>query len=94
MIQLKRILAPIDNTPFEELGSFETENYIGIYADSEGFVLMPKGDDIFNFIILGFTPCLGVQYSLEDLDRATYDAVEENIQAVSTSRTLKISISE
>ena len=94
MIQLKRVLAPIDGTPFDEICSFETANYIGIYIDffpeihESGFVVMPRDDIEFSIVFIK-TP-----NNLEELDNIVYDKVDEHIDFVSTSRCLEIKINE
>jgi len=94
MIQLKRVIAPIDDTPFDEICSFETENYIGMFVDNfpkyhiSGFILMPKDDIEFEIIFIE-TP-----NDLEKLDVIVYGKVDEHIESVSTSRHLEIKIVE
>ena len=94
MIQLKRIIAPVDDTPFDEICSFETANYIGIFVDDfpkyhiSGFILMPK-DDIEFWIIFIETP-----NNLEKLDTIVCGKVDEHIESVSTSRRLEVKIIE
>lgn len=94
MIELKRVLTPIDDTPFDEICSFETTNYIGIYTDFfpigniSGFVVMPKNDIEFSVIFIK------APNTLEELDSIVYDEVDEHIESVSTSRCLEIKICE
>ena len=88
MIELKRVLAPIDDTPFEEICSFETENYIGIFVENpEKFIVVPKRGE-FEIISIGFPK------SLQDMDEKTYQETGERIASVSTSRILAIKIDE
>lgn len=94
MIELKRVLAPVDDTPFDEICSFETANYIGIYTDFfpmgsiSGFVVMPRNDIEFSVIFIQ------APNNLEELDSTVYDEVDEHIEFVSTSRCLNIRIVE
>lgn len=94
MIELKRVLVPVDDTPFNDICSFETESYIGAFVDhipktcNSGFVVMPKDNYEFSLI---FVDCPD---SLEKLDDMVYDRVDEHIESVSTSRCLDIKINE
>ena len=88
MIELKRVLAPADDTPFEDICSFETENYIGIFVENpEKFIVVPKWGE-FEIISIGFPK------SLQDMDEKTYQETGERIASVSTSRVLAIKIYE
>ena len=94
MIELRHVLAPVDGTPFDEICSFETANYIGIYTDFfpvgsiSGFVVMPRNDIEFSIIFIQ------APNNLEELDSTVYDEVDEHIESVSTSRCLNIRIVE
>lgn len=94
MIELERILAPIDGTPFDEICSFETANYIGAYVDffpevhESGFAVMPKNDIEFSLIFIK------APNNLDELDSIVYDKTDEHIVCVSTSRCLEIKICE
>lgn len=94
MIELKRVLAPADDTPFDEICSFETENYIGVYVEAlprislPGFVVMPKRDSEFEIF------CIEVTDSLELLDATVFYKTDEHITALSTSRCLDVKINE
>lgn len=94
MIKLTRILAPVDDTPFDEICSFETENYIGVFVDTfpveftSGYVIMPKGEYEFFFAFISEAN------TLEQLDEIVYRKVDEHIIAVSTSRCLEVRINE
>ena len=95
MIALKKVIAPVDDTSFDEICSFETENYIGIYVDNlpkihePGFVLMPKNDGEFSI------DCIPVPESLEKLDSIVASkTLEEHIVSVSMSRSLRVEIDE
>lgn len=92
MIKVKRVLAPIDGTPFEEVNSFLTDNYVGVYGEyydgSEGFVIFPLDNDEFTMYFAG------IPKTLEELDEKVFELVEERINSVSTSRHLKPTILE
>lgn len=94
MIALKKVIAPINDTPFEEICSFETPNYIGAYVEESPvdhgpcFVLMPKMDGEFSL------ECIPMPESLAKLDEIVYKKVKENIQSVSTSRSINVEIDE
>lgn len=94
MIELKRVIAPADGTPFDEICSFETENYIGIYVGNfpkvyeAGYIIMPKSDIEYSIDFIK-TP-----NNLEELDSIVYDKVDEHINYVSTSRCLEVKICE
>lgn len=94
MIALKKVIAPVDDTPFDEICSFETPNYIGVYVEESPvnhrpcFVLMPIMDGEFSL------ECIPMPESLAELDEIVYKKVRENIQSVSTSRSLTVVIDE
>ena len=94
MIELRRVLAPVDDTPFDEICSFETENYIGIYVGNfpevyeAGYIIMPKNDIEYTIDFIK------EPNNLEQLDSIVYDKVDEHIDCVSTSRCLEIKICE
>ena len=103
MIELKRILAPVDDTPFDEICSFETANYIGIFVDNfpddwqPGFVILPKGDSEFSLDFVKFVSNLERLddiANLERLDDIVFEKTAEHINGVSTSRCLEIKINE
>lgn len=94
MIKLRRVLAPVDDTPFDEICSFKTENYIGIYVGNfpevheAGYIIMPENDIEYSIDFIK-TP-----NNLEELDGIVYDKVDEHIDCVSISRCLEIKICE
>ena len=97
MIELKRIIAPVDDTPFDEICSFETENYVGIFVDyisildsfaDPKFLIMPKNTIEFSIEFIE------IPDSLDKLDNYVYDKTDEHIIGVSTSRSLEIKIDE
>ncbi len=67
---------------FDEICSFETENYVGIWCGSLfAYVLMPKEDGEFECSILP------VCSNLKELDNAVYNWCEEHIEEVYESST-------
>ena len=94
MIELKRVIAPADDTPFDEICSFETDKCIGVYVDSlprlysPCFLIMPKNDIEFSI------EYIEVPDNLEKLDNSVFDITGEHIICVSTSRSLEIRIDE
>ena len=91
MIELKRVIAPVDDTPFDEICSFETDDFIGVFIEYKGtekFALMPK--DVYEFCI----DFIDMPKSLEELDCKVYDLICEHINCVSTSRHIEFNIIE
>ena len=94
MIELKRVIAPADDTPFDEICSFETENYVGIYVDClprlyiPCFLIVPKSDLEFSI------EYIEIPDNLEQLDNKVFEITGEHIIGVSTSRSLVIKIDE
>lgn len=91
MIEVKRILAPINGMSFKEINSVMSENYIGVYVHHSGeeqFAIMPLDDGEFK---ITFVPAPD---TLEELDEKFYETVEEHIEKVSDSRHLEISVYE
>lgn len=90
MIEVKRVIAAADGTPFENINSFITENYVGVFTHHEGedvFAVFPK-DGGFEMSLVPFPDCL------QELDEKIFDLVEEHIEKVSTSNNLEIKIWE
>lgn len=80
MIKLIRTLAPEDGSDFEDILSFVTESYMGVWNHgSDSFVLFAASDIELN--ITELPRCR----SLDELDNAVYKACEEHIEAVSRS---------
>lgn len=78
MIKLKRILAPADGTDFDNICSFTTETYVGIWNHcTESFMMFAKEDSEFNCVDLGRPE------TLDELDDAVYEECKEHIDAVS-----------
>lgn len=91
MVGLIRTLTPSNGMQFEEILSFETKNYYGIYngAGNE-FMVIGKEDTDLNIYFIDFSYC----HSLDDLDRETFELCEEHIIGVSTSNKYKLQIIE
>ena len=72
-------IAPEDGMCFENILSFKTENYIGIWDNvSEGFVLMRKSAIYFEPYFIG-----GYRLEdLKDLDDFVYEKCDEHITEV------------
>lgn len=89
MIKLTRVLAPEDGTEYENINSFATEGYIGIWnGDLAKFVLIAKRDGAFCPATLPFCG------SLDELDEAVYKECGERIREVSESGGYEIRIAE
>ena len=85
MIRLVRALALENGADFEEVCSFVTDDYIGIYDhNSNRFVMMAKSDCELNLTIL--PNC----NSLDELDDAVYEECQEHIIGVSCESNYKI----
>lgn len=87
MIKLIRTLAPENGMNFEDVLSFETENYIGLWSHTnDTFILFARSDD-------GFNPVnLGVYDSLDELDESVYEECSEHIIAVSKDSSYRITL--
>lgn len=78
MIQLRRVLAPIDDTSFDDIRSFTTEEYYGLYDfGCNQWIIFPKEDIEFN------SEHLGSPDTLEELDEKVHEATGEHILSVS-----------
>lgn len=89
MINLIRTLTPANGLEFEEICSFETEDFIGIWNhESDRFVLFARDDNEFHLWTLP------VCENLDRLDQEVYNLVEEHIIGVSDSSTYSITIEE
>lgn len=90
MIEVKRVIAAADGTAFQDINSFTTENYIGIFtqhADKDVFAVFPR-DGEFEMLLISCPD------SLQALDDQLFDLLEEHIEKVSTSSNIEIKISE
>ena len=86
-MKLKRMLAPENGADFENIVSFATESYIGIWDHcSNGFLLIAKEDIEFSCEELGNFD------TLDELDDAVYIACDEHIQEVFESSAYKITL--
>lgn len=89
MISLIRTLTPANGLEFEEICSFETDGFVGIWNHvSDRFVLVARGSSEFNLMTLPACE------NLDQLDREVYNLIEEHIIGVSDSSTYNIMIEE
>ena len=85
MTKLIRSLACADGTSFEEILSFETETFYGVWINNVGaFGLIPKNDDYFDITILNEV------HSFDELEDEVYRTCEEHVIGVSTSSKFKM----
>lgn len=78
MIQLKRVLAPIDGTSFDDIRSFTTEEFYGLYDyGCNQWIIFAKADSEFS------SEHLGSPDTLEELDEKVHEATGEHILSVS-----------
>lgn len=85
MVGLKRSLAPADGTKFEDILSFETETYYGIYNTfDDEFILIAKEDIDFSAESIRYAE------TLDELDDMVYNACGEHIIGVSNSSKYKL----
>ena len=86
-MKLKRMLAPENGADFENIVSFATESYIGIWDhNNNSFFLIAKEDSEFNCEELGNFD------TLDELDDAVYDECCEHIEEVFESSAYKITL--
>ena len=91
MIGLIRSLSPKNGMSFEDICSFETENYYGIYNHTgEEFLIIAKEDNGMNLCAIDSHSC----HSLDELDVETYTICAEHIIGVSTSQKYKFQVIE
>ena len=87
MIKLTRILAPANGADFEDICSFSTKNYVGIWDhEANAFALFAKSDYEFH--------CMALPYceSMDELDDAVYAKCDEHIEEVSESSSYEFRI--
>lgn len=78
MAKVIMTIAPEDGMCFEEINSFQTENYIGIFDNAEGnFMLMMKSGRYFEPWYLEDT-----YENLRELDDAVFELCDEHITEV------------
>ena len=78
MIQLRRVLAPIDDTSFDDIRSFTTEEYYGLYDfGCDQWIIFAKADSEFS------SERLGSPDTLEELDEKVCEVTGEHILSVS-----------
>ena len=91
MVGLIRSLSPKNGMSFEDICSFETENFYGIYNHyGDEFLLFAKEDSEMNLHAIDSCNCR----SVDELDAETYAICEEHIIGVSTSQKYKFKIIE
>ena len=89
MIKLTRILAPANGADFEDICSFSTKNYVGVWDhEANAFALFAKSDIEFNYMLLPRCE------SLDELDDAVYAKCDEHIEEVSESSSYEFRIIE
>lgn len=89
MVKLIRTLAPEDGMKFEDIVSFETKNYVGIWNHTgDSFVLFAKYDCQLD--IMRLFDC----ESLDELDDQVYKLIGERIIGVSDSGSYKFILVE
>lgn len=91
MVGVKRVISAADGTPYDEINSFTSENYVGVFSQYGGkdvFVVFPLDGSEFEFSLIQAPD------TLDELDQELYNLVEEHIEKVSTSNKLEISIYE
>ena len=89
MIRLVRSLALENGQDFEEVFSFVTDEFIGIYdGNSNRFVMMAKSDCAFNLTVLPHCTCL------DELDEAVYEECGEHIIGVSCESRYKMVVED
>ena len=89
MIRLVRSLALENGQDFEEVYSFVTDDFIGLYDNnSDRFVFMAKSDCAFNLTVL--PRC----NSLDELDDVVYEECGEHIIGVSCDSNYKIIVED
>ena len=91
MIDLIKSLSPKNGMSFEEICSFETENFYGIYNHAgEEFLIIAKEDNEMNLYAIDSCSC----HSLDELDAETYTICEEHIIGVSAAQRYKFQVIE
>lgn len=89
MVKLIRSLAPENGMPFNDICSFHTMNYIGIWNFvADKFTLIAKSD--IEFRAVNLLSC----ESLDELDGRVYAACDEHIIGVSDRSTYSFTLTE
>ena len=78
-VSVVRTLHAENGMDFDDVQFFKTESYVGIFDNESGekFFVFPLHDRVIGAIVLD------VPNTLEELDQAVYEAVEEHIESVS-----------
>ena len=89
MVKLIRTLAPENGMQFEEICSFHTMNYIGVWNHAaDTFALVAKSDVEFNLVHLPTCE------NLDELDDRVYAECDEHIISVSDRSAFVIALTE
>ena len=89
MVKLIRTLAPENGMHFEEICSFRTMNYIGIWNHAEDkFALVEKSGVQFDLVHLPICE------NLDELDSSVYEVCAEHIISVSDRSAFEIALTE
>ena len=89
MTKLIRSLACADGTEFEEIQSFETETFYGIWINNTAaFGLIPNEDDYFDITILDEV------HSFDELEDEVFKTCGEHVIGVSISSKFKLTMIE
>jgi hypothetical protein len=89
MVKLIRTLAPENGMHFEDICSFHTMNYIGIWNHAaDKYALFAKSDVEFNLVHLTFCE------NLDELDDRVYAECDEHIISVSDRSTYEFALTE
>lgn len=89
MIGVINTIAPKNGMDFEDVLSFETEDYIGMWSHTnDTFILFARSDAYFNPVDLGRCDTLG------ELDEAVFEECHEHIIGVSDKSNYRIVFEE
>lgn len=81
MIKVIHTIAPEEDMLFDDILSFETDNYVGMFDyQSHEWIMMERDSDI--LYLKRINCCVD---NLAQLDKIVYDIVEEHIVSVSDS---------
>jgi len=85
MVGIVRTIKPEKEMRFDDILSFETNNFIGIYDHGHcGFTLIAKQDEEFSSMKIEYAS------DLEDLDNQVFASCEEHIIGVSRNNAYKL----
>ena len=81
MAKVITTIAAEDGMNFEDICSFETKNWVGIWDYAhEDFALIPKTEDLFGIVYMEYKE--GRYIDLEEFDKAVFEICEEHITDV------------